>query len=265
MAPSQDPTQTVPTEPQEQQEERPISSILLVIAMQAEALPLVSRFTLSEDQDSPFPKGVPWIRYHGKYKDLQISIVTAGKDAIFGVDSVGTVSSALVTYASVQALKPDIVINVGTAGGFKVKGACVGDVYLATDTAFHDRRIPIPVFDQYGVRSRATISTPNLVKELGLKVGKLSTGDSLDMSSQDEELIRANETTMKDMEGAAIAYVTDLFSVPTIYIKAITDVVDGEKPTAEEFLENLSTVALAMEGAVTQVVDFINGKRLSDL
>lgn len=265
MAPSQDPTQTVPTDPQEQQEEHPISSLLIVIAMQAEALPLVSKFNLSEDQDSPFPKCVPWIRYHGKYKDLEINIVIPGKDAMFGVDSVGTVSAALVTYASVQALKPNIVLNVGTAGGFKVKGACVGDVYLATDIAFHDRRIPIPVFDQYGVRSRTTISTPNLVKELGFKVGKLSTGDSLDMSSQDEELIRANDTTIKDMEGAAIAYVTDLFSVPTLFVKAITDVVDGEKPTAEEFLENLSTVALAMEVAVTQVVDFINGKKLSDL
>ena len=37
-----------------------------------------------------------------------------------GVDSVGTISASLVTYASVQALKPDLIINAGTAGGFKV-------------------------------------------------------------------------------------------------------------------------------------------------
>ena len=37
-----------------------------------------------------------------------------------GVDSVGTVSSALVTYAAIQALQPDLIINAGTAGGFKV-------------------------------------------------------------------------------------------------------------------------------------------------
>jgi len=37
-----------------------------------------------------------------------------------GVDSVGTISSALVTYASIQALHPDLIINAGTAGGFKV-------------------------------------------------------------------------------------------------------------------------------------------------
>lgn len=263
MASSQDPITDLQTS--SDGEERAIYSVLMIIAMQAEALPLVSKFNLSEVEASVFPKGVPWIRYNGTYKDLEINIVIPGKDAVFGIDSVGTITASLVTFASVQALKPDIVLNVGTAGGFKDKGACIGDVFLATDVAFHDRRIPIPVFDLYGVRARPTFSTPNLVKELGLKVGKLSTGDSLDMSPQDEELIRANDTSVKDMEGAAVAYVTELLSVPAIFVKAITDVVDGEKPTAEEFLENLSTVTLALDQAVSRVVDFINGKRLSDL
>uniref|UniRef100_A0A0C9QUC7 TSA: Wollemia nobilis Ref_Wollemi_Transcript_9073_1355 transcribed RNA sequence n=1 Tax=Wollemia nobilis TaxID=56998 RepID=A0A0C9QUC7_9CONI len=263
MAPPPDPIQD--SAPSAESQENPISKILVFIAMQAEALPLVNKFNLSEDEASLFPKGVPWIRYHGVYKDLQINIVIPGKDAVFGIDSVGTVSAALGTFAAVQALNPDIVLNVGTAGGFKVKGASVGDVYLATNVAFHDRRIPIPIFDQYGVRARPTFPTPNLIKELELKVGNLSTGDSLDMSSEDEKLIRANDSTIKDMEGAAVAYVTDLFSVPTIFLKAITDVVDGEKPTTEEFLENLSAVTLAMEETVTKVVDFINGKMLSEL
>lgn len=37
-----------------------------------------------------------------------------------GVDSVCTVPASLVTYASIQAIKPDLIINAGTAGGFKV-------------------------------------------------------------------------------------------------------------------------------------------------
>lgn len=41
-----------------------------------------------------------------------------------GVDSVGTVSASLVTYASIQALQPDLIINAGTAGGFKVWFMC---------------------------------------------------------------------------------------------------------------------------------------------
>lgn len=245
---------------------RPISTILIIIAMQTEALPLVTRFQLTEDSNEAlFPQGVPWVRYYGTYKDLHINLVWPGKDPSLGVDSVGTISSSLVTYASIQALKPDLIINAGTAGGFKAKGASVGDVYVASDAAFHDRRIPIPVFDLYGIGARQTFSTPNLVKDLNLKVGKLSTGDSLDMSPHDETAISANDATIKDMEGAAVAYVADLLKVPAIFIKAVTDIVDGEKPTAEEFMQNLIAVTAALDQAVTQVVDYVNGKCLSDL
>lgn len=246
--------------------DRPISTILIVIAMQTEALPLVAKFGLAEDADgSVFPKGVPWVRYHGTYKGLHIDLVWPGKDIILGVDSVGTVSSALLTFASIQALKPDLIINAGTAGGFKAKGACIRDVYLPSHVAFHDRRIPIPVFDLYGIGSRQTFSTPNLIKEVNLKVGRLSTGNSLDMSPQDEASILANDATVKDMEGAAVAYVADLLSVPAIFVKAVTDIVDGDKPTAEEFMQNLIAVTAALDHAVTEVVDFINGKSLYDL
>ncbi|XP_052308097.1 5'-methylthioadenosine nucleosidase isoform X2 [Populus trichocarpa] len=219
---------------------KPISSILIVIAMQTEAMPVVNKFQLKEDLDPVFPKGVPWVRYHGIYKDLHINLVWPGKDLTLGVDSVGTISASLVTYAAIQALQPDLIINAGTAGGFKV-------------------------FDLYGVGLRQCFSTPNLLKELNLKAGKLSTGDSLDMSPQDEASIVANDATVKDMEGAAVAYVADLLKVPAIFIKAVTDIVDGDKPTAEEFLQNLAAVTAALDQAVAQVVDFISGKCLSEL
>jgi 5'-methylthioadenosine nucleosidase len=138
--------------------------------MQTEALPLVNKFHLVEAEESIFPKGAPWIRYHGNYKGLHVDLVWPGKDPVLGVDCVGTVSAALVTYASIQSLKPDLIINAGTAGGFKAKGADIGDVYLASDVAFHDRRIPIPVFDMYGIGTRKTFATPNILKELNLKV-----------------------------------------------------------------------------------------------
>ncbi|CAH9089330.1 unnamed protein product [Cuscuta epithymum] len=242
-----------------------ILTIVFVIAMNKEAQPLVDRFQLAEDVDSMFPKGVPWMRYYGNYKDLNISVVCPGKDPILGVDCVGTVSASLVTYASIQALQPDLIINAGTAGGFKAKGASIGDVFIVSDAAFHDRRIPIPVFDLYGVGLRQAFQTPNLVKELNMKVGKLSTGDSLDMAPADESSIIKNGASLKDMEGAAIAYVADLMKVPAIFLKAVTDIVDGDKPTSEEYLENLTAVTAALAEAATRVVDYINGKFLSQL
>ncbi|KAM7479398.1 hypothetical protein LguiA_027611 [Lonicera macranthoides] len=243
----------------------PISTIVIIIAMQTEALPLVNKLNLSQDLHSQFPEGVPWVRYHGSYNNLNINILWPGKDTVLGVDNVGTVSASLVTYASIQALKPDLIINAGTAGGFKAKGASIGDVYLASETSFYDRRIPLPIKQLYGICSRQAFSTPNLLKELNLKVGKLSTGNSLDMCPQDEASIIANDAVVKDMEGAAVAYVANLLKVPTIFIKAVTDIVDGDKPTAEEFLQNLAPVSAALGEAVTRVVDFIEGKCLSEL
>lgn len=57
----------------------------------------------------------------------------------------------------------------------------------------------------------------------------------------------------------------ELLKVPAIFVKAVTDVVDGEKPTAEEFLQNLAAVTASLGQAVTQVIDFINGKCLAEL
>ncbi|XP_042493840.1 5'-methylthioadenosine/S-adenosylhomocysteine nucleosidase-like [Macadamia integrifolia] len=265
MAPPEDDTKVTEEAMAAEEEKKPISTIVFVIAMQSEALPLVNRFQLTEDPDSVFPKGFPWVRYHGIYKDLHINIIWPGKDPVWGVDSVGTVSASLVTYASIQALKPDLIVNAGTCGGFKAKGACIGDVFLASEVAFHDRRIPIPVFDQYGIGARQTFSTPNLLQKLILKTGKLSTGDSLDMSPQDEASIIANDATVKDMEGAAVAYAADLFTVPAIFVKAVTDLVDGDKPTTEEFLENLAAVTATLDQSVMNIIDFISGKCLSEL
>ncbi|CAA7016550.1 unnamed protein product [Microthlaspi erraticum] len=248
-----------------QVEKRPISTIVFIVAMQKEAQPLINRLRLVKDVNPPFPKEVTWILFNGMYKDLNINIVCPGKDSTLGVESVCTVPASLVTYASIQAIQPDLIINVGTAGGFKAKGAGIGDVYVVSSVAFHDRRIPVPVLDLYGVGMRKSFPTPNLIKELKLKVGRLSTGDSMDMSPHDKESITANDATVKDMEGAAVAYVADIFKVPTIIIKGVTDIVDGGRPTSEEFLENLAEVTANLDESVTKVIDFISGKCLSDL
>lgn len=67
------------------------------------------------------------------------------------------------------------------------------------------------------------------------------------------------------LQGAAVAYVADLLKVPAVFIKAVTNIVDGDKPTIVEFRQNLAAVTAALGLAVAEVVDFINGKCLSEL
>ena len=45
----------------------------------------------------------------------------------------------------------------------------------------------------------------------------------------------------------------------------MTDIVDGDRPTQEEFLANLGTAAASLQAAVPQLIDFIVGKTIAEL
>ncbi|KAE9449585.1 hypothetical protein C3L33_18516, partial [Rhododendron williamsianum] len=82
-----------------------------------------------------FPMGVPWVRYCGTYEDLNINKTgleriqfwVAGLyvqlNSVLPGDKYEccTISASLVTYASILVLQPDLIINAGTAGGFKIE------------------------------------------------------------------------------------------------------------------------------------------------
>lgn len=60
-----------------------------------------------------------------------------------------------------------------------------------------------------------------------LQTGVISSGNSLDYTKQDMDVMVKNEVAVKDMEAAAIAWAADLYNIPWMAIKAITDIVDG--------------------------------------
>jgi 5'-methylthioadenosine nucleosidase len=65
------------------------------------------------------------------------------------------------------------------------------------------------------------------------------------------------EASVKDMEAAAIAWVAELSSTPFFSLKVVTDIVDGDRPTHEEFLENLSSAATVLQKKLPEVIDFV--------
>jgi 5'-methylthioadenosine nucleosidase len=139
-----------------------IKHVLIVIAMEAEAAPLLEKLKLSIIPSTA--KNSPCLLYSGSYKGCTVSVVTNGKCSKFGVDNVGTVPAALTTFLAINQLSPDLVINAGTAGGFKKKGAAIGDAFICTHMMNHDRRIPIPGFTEYGTGSYSAFPTPNIVE-----------------------------------------------------------------------------------------------------
>ena len=75
----------------------------------------------------------------------------------------------------------------------------------------------------------------------------MSSGNSLDYSKEDWDQLSSIGAAVKEMEAAGISWVTHLHDVPFLALKAITDIVDGDRPAQEEFLENLHAAAKALQ------------------
>jgi 5'-methylthioadenosine nucleosidase len=67
------------------------------------------------------------------------------------------------------------------------------------------------------------------------------------------------------MEAAGIAWIAHLADIPMFCVKVITDIVDGDKPTAEEFLANLAAAAHSLSIAVPKIIRYVAGKKISEL
>lgn len=244
-------------------EARRIQHVLVVIAMAAEAAPFVAHLGLAP-APALLPGPLPCAVFSGQHSGLTVTVVTCGACPLFGVDSVGTVPAALATYAACAALAPDLVLSAGTAGGFAARGGAVGDVYVSSALRNHDRRIQIPGFDSYGV---GELPSPGgaLAAALGLKWGVVSTGNSLNCGPEELAELQAAGVHCKEMEAAAVGHVARLFRLPCLAVKAVTDVVDGGRPTAEEFGENLAAAAAALQRTLPRVIAFVAGKTAAEL
>ena len=242
--------------------------------MEAEAMPFVEHLGLEKD-DAVFESHLPFLAYTGNYKDGKVTVITNGKDTVYdtGVDNVGTVPAALATYLALHKLQNtvDLLINAGTSGGFQRKGAAIGDVFLTTGVTHHDRRIPIPGFTSYGIgklenaSSETIVSPENLAQQLNFKMGIVSTGNSLDTTEICDKHMLANDASIKDMEAAAIAWSCALMEKPFLGVKVVTDVVDGDVPTQEEFLANLAAASKSLQEALPLVIEAVVGKAYADL
>lgn len=74
-----------------------------------------------------------------------------------------------------------------------------------------------------------------------------------------------NDASVKDMEAAAIAYVAEQANVPFFAVKVVTDIVDGDRVTQDEFFENLASASKSLQEKIPKVVDFVLGRKISEL
>ena len=233
--------------------------IALLFAMQQEADPVISALNL--DRISGIGVSLLPMRFYQGFfgRNLELMLSVNGHDSRFGVDSIGTEPAVLNAYVTLTHFKPHLCVNAGTAGGFKKKGAQIGDVYLSCDSfKFHDRRIPIPGWDEYGVGSYPSLKISGLADSLGLKSGLVTTGNSLDYTDRDLEMIEQNGGSVKEMEAAGIAWVASTLGVPMIALKSVTDFVDHHELAQDQFLKNLHHATQTLRDKVIGALKYID-------
>jgi nucleoside phosphorylase len=232
-----------------------MQKICFIIAMKAEAKPLIERFGLQ--QIEWYFGSLPTQLYSGIINGKELSIVLNGQQD--GLDLVGCEAATLTTELAISRLHPDLIINAGTCGAFKADGAHIGDVYLSQGTVmFHDRRVGDDGgWAEMGLGNYPCIDATPIAQTLGLKLGKCTTGSSLDYTDTDMNIMRKNGGQLKDMEAGAIAYVASLHKTPLLCVKSVTDLCDGGRATEEEFHENLTMASLALKDACTKIIEYL--------
>jgi nucleoside phosphorylase len=205
-----------------------VKSILLVIAMQGEADPILEALGIHEP-GTPLELPLPPLSWATTFNGLNVHLVVNGQDPVYNLDSFGTDAAGLSTYLGIKAFSPDLVISAGVAGGFKSQ-AQIGDVYLSKDSIrYFDRRVSItsPDYQDYAIGFYPVIDASKMAAELGLQTGIVVTGGSFENSLIDDREIRNLDGSVVEMECAAVARMSMLLGKQFMAAKAIVDFDDA--------------------------------------
>ena len=156
---------------------------------------------------------------------------------VFGV---GKLSAAYGTADLINETDPDLIINVGYAGGL-IKEAVKGDVAIGTDyvqvdfVPFFNNNIPqtdpSPVVLVDALEKEASKLNINGYK------GRIATGDFfLHSTDQKNKILEEYSPIAFDMESAAVAQVATVKKVPFIALRTFSDLADDT--AAEQALAN---------------------------
>jgi nucleoside phosphorylase len=241
-----------------------INNIALIVTMSLEAEPLIAVLNLKQINNF-FDYRLPMTAYQAN-NNKNITLISPGICPINKIDRIGTQAATLAAWETIRLLNPDIIINAGTAGGFKKHQANIGDVYISTESfKYHNRHIPVEGYEDFQVGNFQCTEAPKLAAAIGLKRGIISTGDSVSADTSDIQRMELNNAHCKEMEAAAIAEIAQLCQIPMFALKVITDFVDVHECTQAQFLKNYQIAIQALTEKIVAALTFIEGKNLAEL
>lgn len=181
--------------------------------------------------------------YKGRILNKEVVLVECG---------IGKVNSAICSTLLIQELKVDKILFTGVAGGIN-PNIEIGDIVISTDlmeydfdcTAFGYENGVIPRMENSKFKADETLvklaenSAKNIFSDKGIFVGRIVSGDtfvaSIDKIKWLREVFNAECT---EMEGASVAHVCEVFKVPFVIIRSISDKANHEADVSfEEFVK----------------------------
>jgi adenosylhomocysteine nucleosidase len=159
-----------------------------------------------------------------------------GKDVVAVVCGIGKVNSAICTQILASEYNVDKVINVGVAGGIG-KEIYPGDIVVAENlvqhdmdtTAFGDKMGQIPRLDTFDFKcDEEMVSLAKRaceeISELNSFTGRIASGDQFVADLEKIQWLDKEFGAIScEMEGASIAQVCYLNSIPFVVIRSISD------------------------------------------
>lgn len=177
----------------------------------------------------------------GTYKGQELILLKSG---------IGKVNAAMTTTILMQEYKPDLVLNIGSAGGFDEELE-VGAVVISGEVRHHDVDATVFGYELGQVPQMPAAYTANkelielavqAVDEIGEHqhaVGLIATGDSFMSDPARVALVKRQFPEIKaaEMEAAAVAQVCFQYDTAFVVIRALSDIAGKESSVSfDEFL-----------------------------
>ncbi|MFC4411047.1 5'-methylthioadenosine/S-adenosylhomocysteine nucleosidase [Chungangia koreensis] len=173
-----------------------------------------------------------------------------GHEIILLKSGIGKVNAAMSTTLLLNQFKPEVVLNIGSAGGFD-ESLEVGSVVISDEVRHHDVDVTIFGYEMgqvpqlppaFKADERLISLAKETVEEMDehtYGVGLIATGDSFMNDPDRVEKVRLQFPAMKasEMEAAAVAQVCHQFGIPFVVIRALSDIAGKESNISfDEFL-----------------------------
>ncbi|MGB9716589.1 MAG: futalosine hydrolase [Thermodesulfovibrionales bacterium] len=204
------------------------------------------------------------------------------KAVVYIISGIGKTNASIGTILLIEKFSPSIIINLGVAGAYPSSGLRIGDIVIAEKEiygdegiylqngfhTFEETGIPLLIkgkkkfFNEFPLHKRLIGKAVNILRttfhDLPISVRSgpfLTTSASTGTTGKAEELEKRFNAICENMEGAAVAHVCNIYGIPMVEIRGISNLVKDRNK--KEW-----NIKLASENCQKAVIEFLKNYNL---